>query len=400
MKKLINLVLFTIITVTSIGQQSFDYMIKARALKKEGQTDKAINLLTEAIAVIKDTRLYIERADVKILKSDYSGAISDLNEANRLTPVSGEYGLSKVYALKGDAATSLYHLEMNLNSSFKKSEKEILLDPSFRKIENRSEWRQFWKKEWYSATDEGISEIEYYLSAGKTDESLTILSDLKKNYENTSDVLYATALIDLNLNKYDDASKIASELLVTDPENEKYLFILAKAQSANSNPAGASDTYSQLMSIGVPDAELLILRAECYVKTGETGKALTDVEKYLDIYPENKEALSLAGKVVARSGDNIKALQYFSENLKKHPDDPECFMDRANSYFVSRSWNLAINDYSMSLDLKPENSDIWLNKGIALLNLGKKEDACHDFRKSFDMGNKRASDYISRNCIK
>jgi len=127
---------------------------------------------------------------------------------------------------------------------------------------------------------------------------------------------------------------------------------------------------------------------------------LTDIEKYLEIYPENKKALSLAGKAEAISGDNIKAMVYFSKNLELHPNDPDCYIDRANSYFVSKSWALALNDYSMSLDLKPENPDVWLNKGITLLNTGRKEDACHDFRKSFSMGNKRASEYISRNCIK
>ena len=38
----------------------------------------------------------------------------------------------------------------------------------------------------------------------------------------------------------------------------------------------------------VVDADLLISRAECYRKTGETGKALADLERYLDIYPEDK----------------------------------------------------------------------------------------------------------------
>jgi len=70
--------------------------------------------------------------------------------------------------------------------------------------------------------------------------------------------------------------------------------------------------------------------------------------------------LDLAGKVEARAGDNLKALQYFSENLKLHPNDPECYIDRADSYFVSRSWDLAINDYSMSLDLNPANSEFGL----------------------------------------
>jgi tetratricopeptide (TPR) repeat protein len=186
----------------------------------------------------------------------------------------------------------------------------------------------------------------------------------------------------------------------SDRGREKYLRVLAKAQSGLSNYAGASVTYSQLIDSGVPDAGLLILRAECYKKTGETDKALDDIEKYLEIYSGNKAAISLAGKLEAVSGDNLKAIEYFSTNLKIHPNDPDCYIDRGDAYFISKSWDWAIKDYSMSLDLKPGNSDIWLNKGIALLNSGRVDDACHDFRKSFSMGNKKASGFISNNCIK
>jgi tetratricopeptide (TPR) repeat protein len=400
MKKIIILIWILLCTGTVSGQQAIDYIFKAKALTEAGKPDLAINLLTVAIAETKESRLYTERAEANIIKGDYSGAISDYNEANKLTPFSGEYGLSRIYALKGDAATALSHLEMNLNSSFRKSEKEIMLDPAFGPVENRSEWRQFWKKEWYNITERSISEIEYYISAGKIDESKVILSELKNSYQSNNDILYAEALINLSSGKYTDVIKSVSGLLALNPENEKYLRILAKAQTGVSNPAGASVTYTQLLGSGNADAELLILRAECYRKTGETDKALTDIEKYLEIYPENKAAISLAGKVEAESGDNLKALEYFSKNLKLHPNDPECYIDRANSYFVSKSWDWAIKDYSMSLDLKPGNSDIWLNKGIALLNSGRVEDACHDFRNSFSLGNKRAADYISRECIK
>ena len=302
--------------------------------------------------------------------------------------------------MKGDAATSLYHLELNFNSTDKRSEKEILLDPAFGTIENRQEWRQFWKKEWYSITEKSISEIEYYMSAGKIDESKEVLSELKKSYESDTGILYAEALINLASGKYSGSNENNFRPDSQNPGNEKYLRILAKAQTGASDPAGASTTYTQLLANGAADAGLLLLRADCYRKTGETDKALSDLKRYLDIYPQNIAALSLAGKVEAKSGDNLKALEYFSKNLKLHPNDPECYIDRANSYFVSRSWDMAINDYSMSLDLKPGNSDVWLNKGIALLNSGKVDDACHDFRRSFRLGNKRVTDYISRNCIK
>jgi tetratricopeptide (TPR) repeat protein len=400
MKKIIILFWILLGTSTVYGQQTLDYILKARAFTGAGNPEQAITLLNQAISETKESRLFIERAEANILKGDYSGAIRDYNEAEKLTTSSAEYGLARIYALKGDARTSLYHLEMSMNSQFKKSEKEILLDPAFSTIDNRQEWRQFWKKEWYSKTERSISEIEYYVSAGKIDEARDIMLDLKKSYDSNPDIFYAESIINLATGKYSDVIKVMSGLSASDPRNEKYLRILAKAQTGASDPAGASTTYSQLLSCGVADAELIILRADCYRKTGETDKAMSDIRKYLEIYPENITALSMAGKLESNTGDNLKALEYFSKNLKLHPNDPECYIDRANSYFISKSWDLAINDYSMSLDLKPSNSDAWLNKGIALLNSGKVEDACHDFRISFRQGNKRVADYISRNCIK
>ena len=400
MKRIIILFWILLSFGTIYGQQVVEAILKARALTEAGKPDQAINLLTGAIKGAGDSRLYTERAEANILKGDYSSAISDFNEANRISPLSGEYGLSRIYALKGDAATALYHLEMNLNSPFKKGEKEIMLDPAFGTIENRPEWRQFWKKEWYSATERSISEIEYYISAGKPDESKSILAELKKSHDSNDDILYAEALINLSSGNYSQVIKVMSGMIASNPGNEKYLRLLAKAQTGASDPAGASSSYSQLLSSGVVDAGLFMLRADCYRKTGENDKALADIDKYLEIYPENRAALSLAGKVEAISGDNLKALEYFSKNLKLHPNDPECYIDRANSYFASKTWDLAIRDYSMSLDLKPGNSDTWLNKGISLLNSGKVDDACHDFRISFRLGNKRVTDYISRNCIK
>jgi tetratricopeptide (TPR) repeat protein len=254
--------------------------------------------------------------------------------------------------------------------------------------------------EWYSNIEKSITEIEYYNSVGKFDGSKAILSELKKTYQTNDDIVYAEALINLSSENFIDVIRSVSGLIELNPGKEKYLRILAKAQAGASNQAGASVTYTQILDLGVADAELLILRADCYRKTGENEKALADIERYLEIYPGNKTAISLAGRVEAVSGDNLKALEYFSMNLKLHPDDAECYIDRANSYFISKSWDWAIKDYSMSLDLKPGDSDTWLNKGIALLNSGRVADACHDFRKSLSLGNKRVSELISRNCIK
>lgn len=400
MKKIIIVLSVVLCCSFAAGQRPSDYLMKARALVSAGRNSEAIQILSDRLASEKDYRFFLERAGAKEATGDYSGAISDLNEANKLVPTSGEYGLSRIYALKGDAQTSLYHLELNLASTFRKGEKEIFLDPAFGSIDNRTEWRSFWKKERFTDVEKKVSEIEYCTSRNRTSDAESILQELRSGYPDAIEVLYSEALIRLESGKAADAVKYALQLTAAAPGNEKYLRLLARAQEAGSNYAGASDTWTRLLESGVPDASLLISRAQCYRKTGEHEKALNDLNRYIELYPDNREALSLAGKTEAVTGDNLKAIELFSKNLKLHPGDPDCYIDRANSYLAAKSWDYAINDYSMSLDIKPGNADAWLNKGVALLGKGQVNDACHDFRRALSLGNKRASEYISRNCIR
>lgn len=395
-------ILFSVLLVSELssGQQVLDHLLKARAYNKAGDAGQSVQILTDAIGKNKDYRLLIERAEANILRGNHSEAIADFTAANDLYSLSGEYGLAKVYAIKGDAATSIYHLELSMKSDFKKSEKEIMLDPVFSRIENRSEWRQFWQKDWYSIPEKSLSEIEFYSSAGKVEDASAVLNELGKIYPGSETTKYAGSLVDLSAGRYTSAVKTLTGLLASEPRNEKYLRALAKGQEALGNWAGASLTYTSLLNMDVADADLLIQRAECYSKTSEAEKALADVNKYLTLYPKDRNALSLAGKYSAVSGDNLGAMKYFSENLKNNPNDPQCYIDRANSYLSARSWDWAVNDYAMALDLDPDNSETWLSKGIALLNAGKMEDACHDFMKAFSLGNKRATEYISKHCIK
>jgi tetratricopeptide (TPR) repeat protein len=389
-----------LVTGALTGQQTENLLLlKARAMNKAGKTDDVINLLSGTIENTGDSRLYLERGEAYLRKKDFSAAIGDFQSACKIDQSSGEFGLARTYALKGDAATAMYHLGLSMKSPYRKSEKEILLDRAFSTIENSNDWRQFWKKDWYSSFERSASELEYNLSVNNIGEAKTILSGMDRQYPGSEINDYCRSLIYLAEKNYNDAIRLMSKLADEHPENEKYLLGLANAQLESGNRAGASSTYTKLLGNGSSEAGLYLKRAECYRKTGETEKALSDVVRYLEICPEDKNAISLAGRLEAESGDNLKALSFFNKNLSLYPDDPSCYIDRANSYFISKSWEHAIKDYSMSLDLKPSDNEVWLNKGLSLLNSGKKDDACHDFRQSFKLGNKKAAEYINRNCL-
>lgn len=381
------------------GQQSVDVIMASRALAANGNIEHAITLLSDAIRLKPASSLYLERAEMNLNLKNYDTSLKDFGEANMLEEYSGDYGIAKAYAMKGDISNAMKRLAISMESAYKRSEKEIMLDPAFAKLDNRPEWRQFWQKTWYSYKETGLSEIEYLISTNKIADANNVLAELKAVYPDSEETAYAEIIVKIAAGRFDDAVNSATALVSEGNRKEKYFRALAKAQEGQLNFAGASATYTKLFEMGTADAQLFIMRAECFRKTGERDKAFQDVERFMALYPENREAIRMAGKLQVELGNNIKALEYFSQNVKLNPNDAECYVDRANSYFSAKSWNWAINDYSMSLDLNPANRDVWLNKGIATLSLGKTDEACHDFKRAYSLGNQKASAYISKNCM-
>jgi len=399
MRRYISYLVLLMVPLCLSAQDSYELLLKAKSLADRGRLPELISFLSGQPASATDFRLKLMLADAKMNSGNYLGAEADYRDAEKLMAGSGQYGLARISALKGDVRSSLYHLDKNIASQFRKSEKEIMLDPAFSVLENTSEWRAFWKTERYNANDMRVSDIEYNLSSGNKEDALRMVQDMKSMYPGDEKTLYVTALALEFQQKYQEAAAILIKLTETS-FNETWLRALARVQTESANYPGASDTYSKLISANVVDPSLFIRRAECFRKTGETDKARTDIDKYLSLYPESQEALSFAGRLEAENGNSLKAMEYYSENLKLHPANPQNYVDRANIYYMSKSWENAISDYAMALDLKPDNPDAWLNKGISLLNKGNTEDACHDFRKALSLGNKKAASYISSNCIK
>ncbi len=59
--------------------------------------------------------------------------------------------------------------------------------------------------------------------------------------------------------------------------------------------------------------------------------------------------------------------------------------DQANDYFISGDFEKAAASYEKALELEPNSTDLWDNKGKALANLGRIDDAISCFEKSLDI---------------
>ena len=400
MKKSIILLVIFIAAQTINGQSRYDAMLSSIALSARGDNEEAVSMLTREIVQGATAGLYILRGDIYFKEGRTKEATSDFMAAENLSQGSGLYGLAECAAVKSDAKAATAYLESHLKSDFKKSEPEILLDNAFERVASSPEWKALWKKEWYKGYERMQWEITHFISIGRIDLADDVYVSLAADYPGMPVTEYCDALLEIARGQYRAAIDHLSPLTETQGASAAYLTAMASAQAGNGNYYASATIYSKLIGAEYPDPKLYLHRAEMLFKAGDSKGSIADLKKYLGYFPDDFEALSLVGKAYANEGSIYDALPYLNLNIEKHPGEAQSFSLRGDAWFASHSWDKAAEDYTMSLDLDPNSAAVNLNLGIALINCGKAQDACHYLKKARDLGEKGATTYLSKYCIR
>ncbi len=382
------------------GQGSYETILRAVSLSERGEVDEAADLMASSGGQTSGYDFLMVRGDIFIKASRINEARRDFMAAENMRQGSGMYGLARCAAAEGDAKAAAAYLEAHLKSQYRKSEPEILLDNIFSQVSSSPEWKALWKKEWYRGYERKSWEIDHYLRIGRSDLAGENWRELSAQYPDMPVTDYCNARILMDKGRYRDAAEILARLTVSKDAPASWLYALAEARAGESNWYAAASVCTRLMDAGHPDPQLLLQRSRMLIKAGDRNAAKRDLVKYISIDPDNTGALGLIGKTYAEEGDIFEALPYLNSNVEKHPGEPSAFRLRGDAWMAARSWEMAVEDYTMSLDLDPEDAAANLNLGIALINCGRNDDACHYLRKANKLGEKSASGYLARYCIK
>ncbi len=396
-------IIFSLIFVavqSAYGQSAYDAVLRARALASRGETAEAAALVSSVMSPESSFKLYLERGEIYLRGSVIKEARADFMAAEGRMQGTGLYGLARCAAAEGNAAEAARYMEAHLKSPYKRSEPDIILDSSFASVSSSPEWRALWKKEWYRGFERMKWETEHYLKAGRTEMAAETWSSLAAEYPGMPVTEYCGALIAMARSGYSEAVKTLEPLTEKADAQPAWLFTLAEAHAKNGNYQAAASVYTRLITSEFPDASLFLKRGEMRAKAGDTKAAIEDFQKFLGYYPDDFMALSLLGKTFAEEGAIYEALPYLNENIEKHPGESQAFSLRGDAWFAGRTWDKAAEDYTMSLDLDPENPAVNLNLALSLINSGKADDACHFLRKARDLGEKSAAQYLAKYCLK
>ncbi len=339
-----------------------------------------------------------KRGEAFFCMGNYDEALSDFRSANSKKNNYSSFWISKCFAEKGEAQNALEALADHLNSPYKLTKKEILLDPSFRKIENTRAWRSFWKKDWYKPYENEKAEAEFLIRQEKPNEAIEKLNILLNQKDDDASLyflrskayaqlgMYNKSLADLNL----AVSKAPSENTYREERIALYLKMKRDEDALND--------YAEMIKTSPEEFELYLKRAGLLLNMHDYRYAMRDVNTYLGYFKEDEKALYLGGKISYESGDYYNAVKYFNQVLKKDQTKDIYFIARGDTYTKLHTWEYAANDYSMALDLNPDNPEVYISRGIVRLKEKKNKKACYDFDKAFKMGEKKALDYLQKYC--
>lgn len=164
----------------------------------------------------------------------------------------------------------------------------------------------------------------------------------------------------------------------------------------------ASFTVQQNIS-GQMSALLLFLRGVARYQADDFINALDNFDKALN-YPEwndelvnKKNVLYYRGHIFSLQGQNEKAIENYTQTIQLDPQYSGNYNDRGIAYENNGEYDKAIADYTQAIQLDPQYSAIYyINRGGTYLKKNENDKAIEDFTRTIQLAPNFGNAYYAR----
>jgi tetratricopeptide (TPR) repeat protein len=156
----------------------------------------------------------------------------------------------------------------------------------------------------------------------------TAVTGAKDNY------WYAQALVSYyqRNDKKDEAMSLLEDMTQRFPERQDVLYALASTYGEYGEDKKMAATLDRLESIVGKSEQLTMEKVNAYVRSGDNGKALAEVQSLVDEYPLDNRYKVLLGGMYEQNDNPAKAYEIYSGVLADEPDNAMALMSLLNYY--------------------------------------------------------------------
>ncbi len=296
---------------------------------------------------------------------DASTAIERLTQAISLAPEDGS-----LYLLRGQA----YLQEGNIDDAITDLSYAVSFSPTLAEAYVQ-------RANAYRAQDNNYAAID----------DLTAAIGLQPD---RADLYVARADSYRNLQDYDNADKDYAKAIALEPQNPKWYSARATAYEWRGELESAIKDLDKAIELDPTSADYYAQRASDHRWSDQYDLAMADFMKARTLAPDN--ALAYAGPVevylaVLDSGSSIdnydldKALEDANRAIELAPDNSSVFVDRGRVHSFRGETNDAITDFTQALKIYDQDELAYINRGTAYTRIGKFDLARADLDKALEL---------------
>lgn len=243
---------------------------------------------------------------------------------------------------------------------------------------------------------EGMLWMEEY----EVDEAIASF-ELALEYGGGMSAMIKLILLYTDEEEFELAESVMQELMENYPNEPRiYLYRAILLVGQNQKEAGRKefDRFLELSEDIIPEEELILMKIKFYQENGMLDEIQTSLNRLMELEILDDDLLfELAQNFyVMERYDECIAL--VNRLIEKHPTSIRYIGYRARVNNRRRNYSGAEQDFTLALELDPENDSFYFSRGLARLRLKKKSEACADFRKSAGMGNEDAKHALRDEC--
>ncbi|MFA6126930.1 MAG: hypothetical protein WC699_06465 [Bacteroidales bacterium] len=392
-------------------------LLIAGEIHGNGQTDAAGRLLMkaryqvsgkmygEALRTIDNSQsVGPEASRAALTMGQALSGLKRYDESNRwLMQVTGDgladaaYAMAKNYIALNDNHSAIESLRKHLAEKNHYPEKTIRLDPDFAKLENERNWVHLWQTDWYSESEQQAAEFDYLLANNQVVEAMALANRFRTAYPDDPRGWFLLAKAHHAMKddwqfrlSMDHGTPLAAQ---NNPLMEEMLRLCMEAEYFNK----ANVLASQLIRNDPTNPDYQISRALIRIMEGKESLAIKEIAATEEAGIAPAELYYQAGQRVAKSIP-FQAESWFTKAIDGGRLDARYYFARGLARISLEKTDEALSDFAMSLDINPNQPDLYATRAQIRLDIGDNDGACHDWKKAMEMGNTKAADLLYKYC--
>ncbi|MCK5822058.1 MAG: tetratricopeptide repeat protein [Bacteroidales bacterium] len=386
-----------LLCTANLAQSQNNELLKAAFLLEQGRYTDVLKIIDPLEYSSQESTYYFDiLGEAAFQTGDYDKSLKAyLRRIELENPGQAHYQLARIYFINKQSVLGYKALRAHLNTDNRLFIQQILADEAFDHKESDREWIRFWSEGWYSEKDDLIAEANFQLKedipdTGTFDQLRLLFPDEPQSWFLSGRFFELTG-------KPRQVNANISKAIELDPECVEFINYHAVYYAASKKYRESSSMIEKSLAINPYQPSLWMLRISNHLDMGNSQVAMREM-RYLEMIGIESPDLWTALAMQVRNTNIQSAIKLLDRVIRQSPLSKTALNYRADLYWENMSYDSAMKDWAMSLDVDPKQAEIYYVRGEARHQLGNLSGACHDWRKALRYGHRKALDMLYKYC--